>query len=63
MSYKISFDKEKNTLFQTDNKKFNKDIKNIKQFIYNFDDRYEKNILLLYPNFDKVEKFEDIYKV
>lgn len=63
MSYNISFDKEQNTLFETDNKKFNKDIKNIKQFIYNFDDRYDDNILLLYPNFDKVEKFEDIYNV
>ena len=63
MSYNISFDKEQNTLFKTDNKKFNKDIKNIKQFIYNFDDRYDDNILLLYPNFDKVEKFEDIYNV
>lgn len=63
MSYNISFDKEQNTLFETDNKKFNKDIKNIKQFIYNFDDRYDDNILLLYPNFDKVEKLEDIYNV
>lgn len=63
MSYNISFDKEQNTLFKTDNKKFNKDIKNIKQFIYNFDDRYDDNILLLYPNFDKVEKLEDIYNV
>lgn len=63
MSYNISFDKEQNTLFKTDNKKFNKDIKKIKQFIYNFDDRYDDNILLLYPNFDKVEKFEDIYNV
>ena len=63
MSYNISFDKEQNTLFETDNKKFNKDIKNIKQFIYNFDDRYDDNILLLYPNFNKVEKFEDIYNV
>lgn len=63
MSYNISFDKEQNTLFQTDNKKFNKDIEKIKQFIYNSDDRYENYILLLYPNFDKVEKFEDIYNV
>ena len=63
MSYKISFDKEQNTLFQTDNKKFNKDIKNIKQFIYNFDDRYEETILLLYPNFNKVKELEDIYNV
>ncbi len=63
MSYNISFDKEQNTLFQTDNKKFNKDIEKIKNFIYNSDDRYEETILLLYPNFDKVEKFEDIYNV
>lgn len=63
MSYNISFDKEQNTLFETDNKKFNKDIKNIKQFIYNFDDRYDDNILLLYPNFNKVKKLEDIYNV
>ena len=63
MSYKISFDKEQNTLFKTDNKKFNKDIEKIKHFIINFNDRYENNILLLYPNFDKVKQFEDIYNV
>lgn len=63
MSYNISFDKEQNTLFKTDNEEFNKDIKNIKQFIRNFNDRYKNMKLLLYPNFDKVEKFEDIYNV
>ena len=63
MSYNISFDKEQNTLFQTDNEKFNKDIEKIKHFIRNFNDRYENNILLLYPNFDKVKQFEDIYNV
>ena len=63
MSYKISFDKEQNTLFKTDNEEFNKDIKNIKKFIKNSNDRYKNMKLLLYPNFDKVEKFEDIYNV
>lgn len=63
MSYKISFDKEQNTLFETDNEEFNKDIKNIKKFIKNSNDRYKNMKLLLYPNFYKVEKFEDIYNV
>lgn len=63
MSYNISFDKEQNTLFKTDNEEFNKDIKNIKQFIKNSNVRYKNMKLLLYPNFDKVEKFEDIYNV
>ena len=63
MSYNIVFDKEQNTLFETDNEKFNKDIKNIKKFIRNFNDRYNDNILLLYPNFNKVKQFEDIYNI
>ena len=63
MSYNISFDKEQNTLFKTDNEEFNKDIKNIKKFIRNSNDRYKNMKLLLYPNFDKVKQFEDIYNV
>ena len=63
MSYNISFDKEQNTLFKTDDEEFNKDIKNIKKFIKNSNDRYKNIKLLLYPNFDKVKKFEDIYNV
>lgn len=65
-SYKISFDKEQNTLFETDNEEFNKDIENIKKFIKNSNDRYKNMKLLLYPNFYKIEdfdKFEDIYKI
>ena len=62
-SYKIDFDKEQNTLFETDNEEFNKDIKNIKKFIKNSNDRYKNMKLLLYPNFKKIKNFEDIYNV
>lgn len=62
-SFKIDFDKEQNTLFETDNEEFNKDIKNIKKFIKNSNDRYENMKLLLYPNFKKIKNFEDIYNV
>ena len=48
MSYNISFDKEQNILFKTDNEEFNKDIKNIKKFIKNSNDRYKNMKLLLY---------------
>lgn len=61
--YKINFDKEQNTLFETDNEEFNKDIKNIKKFIKNSNDRYKNMKLLLYPIFKKIKKFEDIYNV
>ena len=63
MSFFILFDILYYTLFNTDNEEFNKDIKNIKKFIKNSNDRYKNMKLLLYPNFDKVEKFEDIYNV
>lgn len=62
-SYKIDFDKEQNTLFETDNEEFNKDIKNIKKFIKNSNDRYKNMKLLLYPIFKKIKNFEDIYNV
>lgn len=62
-SYKIEFDKEQNTLFETDNEEFNKNIKDIKKFIKNSNDRYKNMKLLLYPNFKKIKKFEDIYNV
>lgn len=62
-SYKISFDKEQNTLFETDNEEFNKNIKNIKKFIKNSNDRYKNMKLLLYPDFRKIKNFEDIYNV
>lgn len=61
--YKINFDKEQNTLFETDNEEFNKDIKNIKKFIKNSNDRYKNMKLLLYPIFKKIKNFEDIYNV
>ena len=62
-SYKIDFDKEQNTLFETDNEEFNKNIKDIKKFIKNSNDRYKNMKLLLYPNFKKIKNFEDIYNV
>src|SRR5574344_832590 len=62
-SYKIEFDKEQNTLFETDNEEFNKNIKDIKKFIKNSNDRYKNMKLLLYPNFKKIKNFEDIYNV
>lgn len=62
-SYKINFDKEQNTLFETDNEEFNKNIKDIKKFIKNSNDRYKNMKLLLYPNFKKIKNFEDIYNV
>ena len=61
--YKINFDKEQNTLFETDNEEFNKNIKDIKKFIKNSNDRYKNMKLLLYPNFKKIKNFEDIYNV
>ena len=61
--YKIDFDKEQNTLFETDNEEFNKNIKNIKKFIKNSNKRYENMKLLLYPIFNKIKNFEDIYNV
>ena len=61
--YKINLDKEQNTLFETDNEEFNKDIKNIKKFIKNSNDRYKNMKLLLYPIFKKIKNFEDIYNV
>lgn len=61
--YKINLDKEQNTLFETDNEEFNKNIKDIKQFIKDSNKRYENMKLLLYPNFKKIKNFEDIYNV
>ena len=63
MTYTIEFDKEQNTLFQTDNQEFNKAIENIKDFIKNNSPKDKEIILLLYPMFNRIQKFDDIYNI
>lgn len=63
MTYTIEFDKEQNTLYQTDNQEFNKAIDNIKDFINKNIPKDKEYILLLYPMFHRIQKFEDIYNI
>lgn len=63
MTYTIEFDKEQNTLYQTENKEFNKAIENIKDFINKNIPKDKEYIMLLYPMFHRIQKFEDIYDI
>ena len=63
MTYTIEFDKEQNTLYQTDNQEFNKAIENVKDFINKNIPKDKEYILLLYPMFHKIQSFEDIYNI
>ena len=63
MTYTIEFDKEQNTLYQTDNQEFNKAIEKVKKFIKNNIPKDKEYILLLYPMFHRIQKFDDIYDI